>query len=114
MYAIHRTTYILTENELSLKAPRLIGGNKRIPIETIESIQRTLVPFGVRLFGASFYGGYYYLPNVGKAFMVITNFRDGVLIKAQHGNYVITPIKPEDFMESIKKMKAKTEPLLSK
>ena len=105
--SIHRTTYILTDNELVLKAPRLIGGNKRIPLETIESIQRTLIPFGVRLFGASFYGGYYYFPNVGKAFMVITNFKDGVLIKAQHGNYVITPRKPEDFIESIKKMKTK-------
>jgi hypothetical protein len=103
--SIHRTVYILTDNELILKAPRLIGGNKRIPLETIESIQRTLIPFGVRLFGASFYGGYYYFPNVGKAFMVITNFKDGVLIKAQYGNYVTTPRKPEDFIESIKKMK---------
>jgi len=38
--------------------------------------------------------------------MVITNFRDGVLIKAQHGNYVITPRKPENFIENIKKMKS--------
>ena len=81
--------------------------NKRIPLETVESVHRTLIPFGIRLFGASFYGGYYYFPNVGRAFMVITNFRDGVLIKAQHGNYVITPRKPEDFIESIKKMKTK-------
>jgi len=36
--SIHRTTYILTDDELVLKAPRLIGGNKRIPLETIESI----------------------------------------------------------------------------
>lgn len=105
--SIHRTKYILADNELVLKAPRLIGGSKRISLETIESIHRTLIPFGVRLFGASFYGGYYYFPNVGRAFMVITNFRDGVLIKAQHGNYVITPRKPEDFIESIKKMKTK-------
>ena len=48
--SIHRTTYILTDNELILKAPRLIGGSKRIPLETIESIQRTLIPFGFRLF----------------------------------------------------------------
>jgi hypothetical protein len=105
--SVNRTTYILTDNELILKAPRLIGGNKSIPLETIESVHRTLIPFGVRLFGASFYGGYYYFPNVGKAFMVITNFKDGVLIKAQHGNYVITPRKPEDLIENIKKMKTK-------
>jgi hypothetical protein len=100
--SIHRTRYILTDNELILKAPRLIGGSKRVPLDTIESIQRSLVPFGFRLFGASFYGGHYYLPSVGKSFMVITNFRDGVLIKAKHGNYVITPRNPDDFIEYIK------------
>ena len=89
--SIYRTKYILTDNELILKASKLIGGSKRIPLETIESVERTLIPFGFRLFGASFYGGYYYLPSVGKAFMVITNFKDGVLIKTKHGNYVITP-----------------------
>ena len=104
--SIYRTRYILTDNELILKAPKLIGGSKKIPLETIASIQRTLIPFGFRLFGASFYGGYYYFPNVGKAFMVITNFRDGVLIKAEHGNYVMTPRDPNNFIESIEKMKA--------
>jgi membrane protein YdbS with pleckstrin-like domain len=102
--SIYRTRYILTEDELILKAPRLIGGRKRIPLETINSVERTLIPFGFRLFGASFYGGYYYLPSVGKAFMVITNFKDGVLVKAKHGNYVITPSNPERFIETIEKM----------
>jgi len=104
--SIYRTKYILTGSELVLKAPRLIGGNKRIPLKTIESIERTLIPFGFRLFGASFYGGYYYFPSVGKAFMVITNFRDGVLIKAKHGNYVITPRNPEGFIETIENIKS--------
>jgi len=102
--SIYRTRYILTENELILKAPRLIGGRQRIPLETINSVERTLIPFGFRLFGASFYGGYYYIPNVGKTFMVITNFKDGVLVKTKHGNYVITPINPEKFIETIEKM----------
>lgn len=101
--SIYRTRYILTDNELILKAPRLIGGSKRIPLDTIESIHRSLVPFGLKLFGVSFYGGHYYLPGVGKAFIVITNFRDGVLIKAKHGNYVITPRNPDDFIEHIRK-----------
>lgn len=101
--SIQRTMYILTDNELTLKAPRLIGGSKKIPLDTIESIQRSPIPFGFRLFGASFYGGHYYLPGVGKAFMVITNFRDGVLIKAKHGNYVVTPRNPDDFIGNIKK-----------
>ena len=100
--SIHRTRYVLTDSELVLQAPKLIGGSKRIPLETVESIQRTLIPFGFRLFGASFYGGYYYFPGVGRAFMVITNYRDGVLIKAANGNYVITPSNPDDFIKSVK------------
>ena len=100
--SIRRARYVLTESELVLEAPRLIGGSKKIPLEIIESVQRTLIPFGFRLFGASFYGGYYYFPSVGRAFMVITNFRDGVLIKTKNGNYVITPSNPDEFIEKIK------------
>ena len=99
--SIYRTRYTLTRKELVIKASILIGGTKRIPLETIESAQRTLIPFGIRLFGASGYGGYYYFPNVGRAFMAITNFKDGVLIRTQHGNYLITPKNPESFIESL-------------
>jgi hypothetical protein len=87
-----------------MRASVFIGGTRRIPLETIESMERTLIPFGIRLFGASGYGGYYYFPNVGRAFVVITNFKDGVLIKTKKGNYLITPKNPDDFIESIRKM----------
>jgi len=63
--------------------------------------KKTLIPFGLRLFGASFHGGYYHVPGLGRAFMVITNFEDGVLIKTKHGNYIITPQNPEDFAKTI-------------
>lgn len=99
--SIYRTNYTLTQKELVIKASILIGGAKRIPVETIESAERTLIPFGIRLFGASGYGGYYYFPNVGRTFMAITNFKDGVLIRTQRGNYLITPKNPETFIESI-------------
>ncbi len=105
--SIYRTRYILTDNELVLKASRLIGGTKRIPLETIKSTQRTLIPFSFRLFGASFHGGHYYLPSLGRAFMVITNFRDGVLIKAANGNYVITPSNPNNYIQEIEKNKTR-------
>jgi len=61
--------------------------------------------------GASFHGGHYYLPSLGRAFMVITNYRDGVLMKAENGNYVITPSNPENFIADIEKDKlgAKTK-----
>jgi hypothetical protein len=102
--SLHRTEYTLTQHELIMRASVFIGGTKNIPLETIESTERTLIPFGIRLFGASGYGGYYYFPNVGRTFVVMTNFRDGVLIKAKQGNYLITPKNPDEFIESIKRM----------
>jgi hypothetical protein len=99
--SLHTTRYVLTESELILKASIFIGGTKRISLDTIESAERTLIPFGVRLFGATGYGGYYYFPKIGRAFVVITNFRDGVLIKAKQGIYLITPKSPDEFIESI-------------
>lgn len=102
--SIYRTRYILRDEELIIKASRLIGGDKRVPLNSIKSIERTLIPFGLRLFGASFYGGHYYFPGLGRAFMTITNFNDGLLIRAERGNYVITPKNPEIFKETINKM----------
>jgi hypothetical protein len=99
--SIYRTTYTLTPKELVIKASIFIGGTKRVPLETIESAERTLIPFGIRLFGASGYGGYIYFPNIGRAFVTITNFKDGVLIKTQRGIYLITPRNPESFTESL-------------
>jgi hypothetical protein len=101
--SMHRTEYTLTQHELIMSASVFIGGTKKIPLETIESIQRTLIPFGIRLFGASGYGGYYYFPSVGRAFVVITNFKDGVLIKTKQGNYLITPKNPDEFIQSVKR-----------
>jgi asparagine N-glycosylation enzyme membrane subunit Stt3 len=101
LISLYRTRYVVTETELILKAPRLIGGTKRVPLDTIMLVERTLIPFGFRLFGASFYGGYYYFPGVGRSFMVITNFEDGVLVKAKNGAYIITPSNPCEFIEKI-------------
>ena len=102
--SLYTTHYTLTQSELILRASIFIGGTKRISLDTIESAERTLIPFGIRLFGASGYGGYYYFPNIGRAFVVITNFKDGVLIKAKQGIYLITPKKPDEFIKSIKKI----------
>jgi hypothetical protein len=102
--SMYRTEYTLTQRELIMRASVFIGGTKRVSLETIKSAERTLIPFGIRLFGATGYGGYYYFPNIGKTFVVITNFRDGVLIKTKQGNFLITPKNPDDFIESIKRM----------
>jgi hypothetical protein len=106
--SLYRIRYVIMDGELVLEASSLIGGTKKISLETITSAQRTLIPFGFRLFGASFHGGHYYIPSIGRAFVAITNFRDGVLIKTTNGNCVITPNNPENFIQSIK-LCAKTE-----
>ena len=99
--SIYRTRYILTDEKLVIKTSKLIGGNKTIPLKTIDSVEATPIPLGLRMFGASFHGGYYHVPNVGKTFEAITNFHDGLLIKSRTGNYVITPRNRLDFKEAI-------------
>ena len=101
--SLYTTKYVLTDREIVLKTTRLIGGTKKIVLGDVESVEETLIPFGVRLFGASFHGGYYQIPNLGRAFLAITNFNDGVLIKTKKGNYIITPKNPAEFKEAIYK-----------
>ena len=97
--SLYRTRYILTDEELIIETTKLIGGDRTIPLETVKSIERTLIPFGIKLFGASFHGGHYYVPRIGRAFLTITNFKDGLLIKTRNGNYLITPSNPLGFKE---------------
>ena len=99
--SLYETRYVLTDEELVIKTTKLIGGSKRIPLKTIKSLEETLIPFGIRLFGASFHGGYYHIPGLGRAFLAITNFNDGLLIKTQHRSYIITPKDPMGFKEAI-------------
>jgi hypothetical protein len=101
LVSIYGTRYILTDGELIIRATKLIGGSKRVDLRDVVCVERTLIPVGVRLFGASFYGGYYYVPRLGRAFLAITNFHDGVLVETKRGNYVITPEKPDDFVRAI-------------
>lgn len=100
--SVYRTRYILTEEEIVIKATRLIGGDKRVSLRAVRSVERTLIPFGLKLFGASFHGGYYHVPGLGRAFMTMTNFNDGVLIKTERGNYIITPRNSKSFIKTVK------------
>lgn len=101
--SLYRTRYIVTRDRLIIETSRLIGGSKDIPLDGIVSVEKTLIPLGLRLFGASFHGGYYYIPGLGRAFLAITNFKDGLLIKARNGNYLITPKDPEDFKKLLER-----------
>jgi len=99
--SLYSTRYVLTRMELAIVTTRLIGGNKRISIDTVESVENTLIPFGIRLFGASFHGGYYKIPGLGRAFLAITNYNDGLLIRSKQGNYIITPRDPREFKKTL-------------
>ena len=99
--SIYRTRYILTDKELVISTSKLIGGNKTIPLKTIDSVEATPITCGIRLFGASFHGGYYHVPSIGRTFQAITNYHDGLLIRAQNKNYVITPKNRLEFKEAI-------------
>ena len=100
--SINNTRYILLDEELLIDTSSIIGGSKRISYEEIESIERTLIPMGWKLWGASFHGGHYLIPGLGRAFLAITNMSDGVLIKTQSMNYIISPSEPDDFIESLR------------
>ncbi|NIN53201.1 MAG: hypothetical protein GTO23_08620 [Nitrososphaeria archaeon] len=99
--SLHQTRYILTDGEILIETSILIGGSKSIPLMNVKSVEKTLMPFGIRLFGASFHGGYYHIPSLGKAFLAITNFKDSLLIRTDHDNYIITPRKPLDFKKAV-------------
>jgi hypothetical protein len=100
--SINNTRYVLYDEELVIDTHSIIGGRKKISYKEIMSVERTLIPIGLKLWGASFHGGYYRIPGLGKAYLAITNMNDGVLIKTKSMNYIISPIEPDDFINSIK------------
>ena len=55
LVSIYRTRYVLTDDELKIRTTRLIGGTERIRLADIVSVEKTLIPLGLRLFGASFH-----------------------------------------------------------
>lgn len=99
--SLYTTRYVVTEEDLLIETTKLIGGSQRIRLTAIESLEKTLIPFGIKLFGASFHGGYYQIPGLGTAFMAITNLEDGLLIHTTKGRYIITPKAPQRFQETI-------------
>jgi len=105
LYQVYHMNYVINNGRL------IINGafNKNtIHIQTIEEIKKSAIPFGVRLFGGSFIGGRYYLPGIGKAWIAMTNFKDGVLIRTRdQENYIITPQNPEDFVKNINNLRSK-------
>lgn len=77
-----------------------------IPLTDIEKCGRSPIPFGIRIFGASGLGGWYYLPGIGRTWVSMGNFSDGVLIITKNQKrFVITPMNPDKFVNEIKNQK---------
>ncbi|UCE39317.1 MAG: hypothetical protein JSW00_08890 [Thermoplasmata archaeon] len=94
-----RTLYTLNQHEIKIYGAM---GTKTISYDQIESIKESAIPCGLRLYGSSFLGGWYYLPGIGRTWVSMTNFKDGVLITAQDNRkYLITPKEPRRFIEII-------------
>jgi hypothetical protein len=100
LFRAYKLSFIISKDSLT------IGGLLKkhdIMFSDIKEIKKVPIPFGFRLFGASFLGGRYYLPGVGNATVAMSNFDDGVLISTKKGyNFVITPSNPMKFIDDMK------------
>jgi hypothetical protein len=100
LFRAYRTRYTLDQDDLNVYGAM---GTKKIPYGEIGSIKKSAIPSGFRLYGSSFLGGWYYLPGIGRTWVSMTNFRDGVLISTLDDKlYLVTPAEPERFIRSIK------------
>jgi hypothetical protein len=96
----YRMKYAVTEKELVIHG---VFFKSKVKRSDIKSLKRTMIPMGFKLYGASFLGGWYYIPGVGKAKVAMANFKDGVLITTKQGkNYLITPENPDSFIKAVK------------
>jgi len=98
--SFYKTTYVVADGMLRAWSPFTII---RIRLKDIKSVERTRIPFHVRLYGASLYSGLFYIPSMGWVKSIMTNFSDGLLITMK-GNkrYLITPSHPDKFMKLLK------------
>jgi len=100
MAKAYRMRFTVEEDQIIVSG---IFKKNRIKIDDIKSIDKVPIPVGIKLFGASCLGGWYYLPGIGKAWVAMGNFQDGVLIKTkQDRHYVITPQEPLRFIQTVK------------
>ncbi|MBU0953589.1 MAG: PH domain-containing protein [Nanoarchaeota archaeon] len=101
LYRASNMTFTVTRDTLFIRG---IFNTNVVPLKTITSVQKTPTPFGFRLFGASFLGGLYHLPGIGRTWVAMGNFEDGVLITTkQKKHFFITPQQPLAFINIVKK-----------
>jgi len=105
LYKAYTMNFTVTQKEVAISG---IFKEHIIRLSDISSVRKVPIPFGFRLGGASFLGGYYYLPGIGNAWVCMSNFTDGVLISTKSGrrkkmHYVITPNDPQKFISTLKR-----------
>ena len=81
IYKANNLRFIILEEQLIIE-----GFMKRhsVNFSSIAELKKVPIPFGFRLFGASFLGGRYYFPGIGHTLVVMSNFDDGVLIAVSY------------------------------
>ena len=100
IYRLYHMKFVINQGVLHING---VFKKNKINISEISKAEKSAIPFGMRLFGGSFIGGYYYLPGIGRAWVAMSNFTDGVLIKTRDDkNFLITPENPEEFVNLIK------------
>lgn len=99
-YRAYHIRFDITEDSLIIKG---IFSSHIIKLTEFTSITRSATPFGIRLFGASFLGGLFYMPGIGLTWVAMGNFKDGVLIKTKGRNFFITPERPDEFLANVTK-----------
>ena len=100
IYRAYKMEFTVTDKHIRIKG---VFKSHTIEKSDIKSIQKTFIPVGFRLYGASFLGGFCYIPSLGTAWVDMGNFDDGVLITTKRGkNYIITPKKPFEFIRQVK------------
>ena len=100
LYRIYHMRYLIKNGEITIHGA---FNNNVVKISDITEIKKTAIPTGIRLWGGSFMGGLYYLPGIGKAWVAMTNFEDGVLITTRNKkHYVVTPQNPDQFIDTVK------------
>jgi len=96
----YTTKYRIKDNVLTSWSPFVLI---KIKLKDIKNIEKVMFPFNVRV-GASFYCGFFYVPNLGWVRSIITNLRDNILITTRNGkHFMITPSRPERFMKMLKR-----------
>ena len=101
LFKAYRLSFVISKNSLIISG---LLKKHEIMFSDTKEVKKVPIPFGFRLFGASFLGGRYYLPGVGNATVAISNFDDGVLVSTKKGyNFVITPKNPMKFIDDMKK-----------